>query len=137
MFSGHVVPSFPLMLILCLTVKPILRRLCFCGIINVLTEICSVGRTSQLLTSWAQRQKLRPKKSKAEQAPSQIPEYQEQPHRLREAQKHTPLESADPQDQVRLASAAGYSHSCLFLLLNLIQLGFSINLLGRCRAPFS
>lgn len=55
--------------------------------------------TSQLLTSWAQRQKLRPKKSKAGQAPSQIPEYQEQPRSLRESHKQNPLESPDSQDQ--------------------------------------
>ncbi|KAA8584288.1 M-phase phosphoprotein 9 isoform X2 [Etheostoma spectabile] len=52
--------------------------------------------TSQLLTSWAQRQKLRPRKSKAS---VQIPEYQEQPPSLRESPKLNTPESADIQDQ--------------------------------------
>lgn len=86
----------------------IFSQYCFCEIVFLLTVICSVGRTSQLLTSWAQRQKLRPKKSKAGQAPPQIPEYQEQPHSLRESQRQTPLESADSQDQVQLTTAPGY-----------------------------
>ncbi|XP_041816834.1 M-phase phosphoprotein 9 isoform X2 [Chelmon rostratus] len=60
--------------------------------------------TSQLLTSWAQRQKLRPKKSKAGQASSQIPEYQEQPG----SHKQTPPESSDSQDQ-RLAGPSSSS----------------------------
>ncbi|XP_032395040.1 M-phase phosphoprotein 9 isoform X3 [Etheostoma spectabile] len=54
--------------------------------------------TSQLLTSWAQRQKLRPRKSKAS---VQIPEYQEQPPSLRESPKLNTPESADIQDQQR------------------------------------
>ncbi|XP_045923187.1 M-phase phosphoprotein 9 isoform X2 [Micropterus dolomieu] len=53
--------------------------------------------TSQPLTSWAQRQKLRPKKSKAGQASSQISEYLDQPRK--ESQKQIPLESSDSQDQ--------------------------------------
>ncbi|XP_041816835.1 M-phase phosphoprotein 9 isoform X3 [Chelmon rostratus] len=61
--------------------------------------------TSQLLTSWAQRQKLRPKKSKAGQASSQIPEYQEQPG----SHKQTPPESSDSQDQQRLAGPSSSS----------------------------
>ncbi|XP_073334726.1 M-phase phosphoprotein 9 isoform X2 [Pagrus major] len=63
--------------------------------------------TSQLLTSWAQRQKLRPKKSKAGQASFQIPEYPEQPRSLRESHKQPPPESSDSQDQ----RAAGPSSS--------------------------
>ncbi|XP_054469091.1 M-phase phosphoprotein 9 isoform X2 [Anoplopoma fimbria] len=55
--------------------------------------------TSQLLTSWAQRQKLRPKKSKAGPASSQNPEYEEQPLGIRESHKQTPPESSDLQDQ--------------------------------------
>ncbi|XP_026211255.1 M-phase phosphoprotein 9 isoform X1 [Anabas testudineus] len=66
--------------------------------------------TSQLLTSWAQRQKLRPKKSKAGQAPSHIPECQE-PHSLRESQRPIPLESADSQDQHRPAGPTSSSFS--------------------------
>ncbi|XP_044029174.1 M-phase phosphoprotein 9 isoform X1 [Siniperca chuatsi] len=65
--------------------------------------------TSQLLTSWAQRQKLRPKKSKAGQASSQIPEYQEQPRSLRESHKQNPLESSDSQDQHRPAGPSSSS----------------------------
>ncbi|KAM9338093.1 M-phase phosphoprotein 9 [Symphorus nematophorus] len=64
---------------------------------------------SQLLTSWAQRQKLRPKKSKAGQPSSQIPEYQEQPRSLRESHKQNPLESSDPQDQQRAAGPSSSS----------------------------
>ncbi|XP_068430892.1 M-phase phosphoprotein 9 isoform X2 [Clinocottus analis] len=55
--------------------------------------------TSQLLTSWAQRQKLRPKKSKVGQASSQIPEYEEPPLGVRESHKQTPPDSSDLQDQ--------------------------------------
>ncbi|TKS84985.1 M-phase phosphoprotein 9 [Collichthys lucidus] len=57
--------------------------------------------TSHLLTSWAQRQKLRPKKSKVGQASSQTSEYQEQPRR--ESHKLNPPESSDVQDQQRPA----------------------------------
>ncbi|XP_075968715.1 M-phase phosphoprotein 9 isoform X2 [Anarhichas minor] len=56
--------------------------------------------TSQLLTSWAQRQKLRSKKSKAGPASSQIPEYEEQqPLGIRESHKQNPPESSDLPDQ--------------------------------------
>ncbi|KAF3849245.1 hypothetical protein F7725_015742 [Dissostichus mawsoni] len=65
--------------------------------------------TSQPLTSWAQRQKLRPKKSKAEQASSQILEYQEQLHR--EAHKQIPLESSDFQEQFQQQQSSGLSSS--------------------------
>ncbi|XP_033979414.1 M-phase phosphoprotein 9 isoform X2 [Trematomus bernacchii] len=65
--------------------------------------------TSQPLTSWAQRQKRRPKKSKAEQASSQIFEYQEQPHR--EAHKQIPLESSDFQEQFQQQQSSGLSSS--------------------------
>ncbi|XP_071321347.1 M-phase phosphoprotein 9 isoform X5 [Trachinotus anak] len=61
------------------------------------------GSTSQPLTSWAQRQKLRPKRSKAGQASSQIPEYQELPRSPREPHRQNPLESTDSQDQHRPA----------------------------------
>nr|XP_019937822.1 PREDICTED: M-phase phosphoprotein 9 [Paralichthys olivaceus] len=60
-----------------------------------------ISDTSQSLTSWAQRQKLRPKKSKAGQASCQIPQYQEQPCSSREANGQNPLESTDSQDQHR------------------------------------
>lgn len=66
--------------------------------------------TSQLLTSWAQRQKLRPKKSKAGQASSPILEYTEQPGSLAESQKQNPPEGSVFQDQQR---AAGPSSSSL------------------------
>ncbi|KAM3599536.1 uncharacterized protein V6R79_007608 [Siganus canaliculatus] len=62
---------------------------------------------SQLLTSWAQRQKLRPKKSKGGQAPSQ--ESQEQPRSLRESSKQAPVESLDLQDQRRASGPASSS----------------------------
>lgn len=65
---------------------------------------CSVGSTSQCLTSWAQRQKLRAKRNKAVQASSQNPEYQEQPCSLRESHKQNPLQGPDSQDQVQLTS---------------------------------
>ncbi|XP_060916882.1 M-phase phosphoprotein 9 isoform X2 [Labrus mixtus] len=55
--------------------------------------------TSQPLTSWAQRQKLKPKKSKAGHASSQILEYQEQHPGLREPSKQNQMESSDSQDQ--------------------------------------
>ncbi|XP_049415802.1 M-phase phosphoprotein 9 isoform X1 [Epinephelus fuscoguttatus] len=65
--------------------------------------------TSQLLTSWAQMQKLRPKKSKAGQASSQTPEHQEQPRNLREPHKQIPPESSDLQDQERAAGPSSSS----------------------------
>ncbi|XP_072227852.1 M-phase phosphoprotein 9 [Leuresthes tenuis] len=66
--------------------------------------------TSQQLTSWAQRQKLRPKKSKAGQASPQIPEYQEQPCSPREP-KPTQVESTDSQDEYRPAGPPSSSFS--------------------------
>nr|XP_046230425.1 M-phase phosphoprotein 9 isoform X3 [Scatophagus argus] len=54
--------------------------------------------TSQMLTSWAQRQKLRAKKSRAGQASSQMPEYQEEPRR-----------NPDSQDQQRPAAPSSSS----------------------------
>ncbi|CAJ1070085.1 M-phase phosphoprotein 9 isoform X2 [Xyrichtys novacula] len=65
--------------------------------------------SSQPLTSWAQRQKLRPKKSKAGHASSQILEHQEQPHGLREPPKQTPTESLDCQDQQRAGGPSSSS----------------------------
>ncbi|KAK2818638.1 hypothetical protein Q5P01_024199 [Channa striata] len=65
--------------------------------------------TSQPLTSWAQRQKLRPKKSKAGQATCQIPEFHEQPHSLRESHSQNPLESTDSQEQHRATGATSSS----------------------------
>ncbi|XP_078127468.1 M-phase phosphoprotein 9 isoform X1 [Sander vitreus] len=67
--------------------------------------------TSQLLTSWAQRQKLRPKKSKAGQASVQIPEYQEQPPSLRDSHKQNAPESSDIQDQQRPSKPSASSFS--------------------------
>ncbi|XP_054612393.1 M-phase phosphoprotein 9 isoform X2 [Dunckerocampus dactyliophorus] len=61
-------------------------------------------RTSgQLLTSWALRHKLRPKKSKA--GPSQIPECEELPHNNTESAQ-PPLEITDSQVQVQLQHPA-------------------------------
>ncbi|XP_029921405.1 M-phase phosphoprotein 9 isoform X2 [Myripristis murdjan] len=65
--------------------------------------------TGQPLTSWAQRQKLRPKKSKAGQTSSQIPEYQEQLLSPRETPRHSPLEHTDSQDQHRPAGPSSSS----------------------------
>ncbi|XP_028274191.1 M-phase phosphoprotein 9 isoform X2 [Parambassis ranga] len=65
--------------------------------------------TSQQLTSWAQRQKLRPKKSKAGSASSQIPEYQEQPRSPRESLRQAPPESTGSQDQHRPAGPSSSS----------------------------
>ena len=62
---------------------------------------CSVGSTSQLLTSWAQRQKLRARRNKAGQASSQNSEYQEQPCSLKESHKQSPPQGSDSQDQVQ------------------------------------
>ncbi|XP_041825630.1 LOW QUALITY PROTEIN: M-phase phosphoprotein 9 [Melanotaenia boesemani] len=58
--------------------------------------------TSQQLTSWAQRQKLKPKKSKAGQASPQIPEDQGHLHNPRTT-RQTPQESTDSLDQHRAA----------------------------------
>ncbi|XP_022595535.1 M-phase phosphoprotein 9 [Seriola dumerili] len=71
--------------------------------LNPLVYQQKISGTSQPLTSWAQRQKLRPKKSKAGQASSQIPEYQELPRSPREPHRRNPLESTDSQDQHRPA----------------------------------
>ncbi|XP_018549863.1 M-phase phosphoprotein 9 isoform X1 [Lates calcarifer] len=71
--------------------------------VNPLVYQQKTSGTSQPLTSWAQRQKLRPKKSKAGQASSQIPEYQELPRSTREPHRQNPLESTDSQDQHRPA----------------------------------
>lgn len=74
---------------------------------SVTLTVCSVGSTSQPLTSWAQRQKLRPKKSRAGPAPSQ---YQERLHSPEESLRPSPLESTDSQDQVQPDSRS--SPSC-------------------------
>uniref|UniRef100_A0A1A7Z2B3 M-phase phosphoprotein 9 n=1 Tax=Iconisemion striatum TaxID=60296 RepID=A0A1A7Z2B3_9TELE len=57
--------------------------------------------TNQQLTSWAQRQKLRPKKSKAEQASPQISNYPEQCRSPREPNEQPPLETTDSHNQHR------------------------------------
>ncbi|XP_035485577.2 M-phase phosphoprotein 9 isoform X2 [Scophthalmus maximus] len=64
--------------------------------------------TSQPLTSWAQRHKHRPKKSKAGQASSQIPEYQELARGPKEPHRQKPLDSADSQDQHRPAGPSTF-----------------------------
>nr|XP_020441198.1 M-phase phosphoprotein 9 isoform X2 [Monopterus albus] len=64
--------------------------------------------TGQLLTSWAQRQKLKPKKSKGPVS-SQTLEYQEQPHSPRESHRQSPPESTDSQDQHRPAGPSSSS----------------------------
>ncbi|XP_026028874.1 M-phase phosphoprotein 9 isoform X1 [Astatotilapia calliptera] len=68
-----------------------------------------ISGTSQQLTSWAQRQKLRPKKSKAGQASSQIPEYQEQPRSPRESHSQNTVESTESQDQHQPAGPSSSS----------------------------
>ncbi|KAM8828167.1 M-phase phosphoprotein 9 isoform 2-T2 [Spinachia spinachia] len=52
--------------------------------------------TSQLLTSWAQRQKLKPKRSRAGPASSQSHQYEEQPPGPRESHKPTDLHDQPP-----------------------------------------
>ncbi|XP_076020026.1 M-phase phosphoprotein 9 [Genypterus blacodes] len=64
---------------------------------------------NQPLTSWAQRQKLRPKKSKAGKASSQISEYQQQPCYPRETATQSPLECTDSLDQHGPAGPASSS----------------------------
>ncbi|XP_044189407.1 M-phase phosphoprotein 9 isoform X2 [Thunnus albacares] len=64
---------------------------------------------SQLLTSWAQRQKLRPRKCKTGQASSQISEYQEQQRNPGEPHKLNLPESTDSQDQHRAAGPSSSS----------------------------
>ncbi|XP_029371671.1 M-phase phosphoprotein 9 isoform X2 [Echeneis naucrates] len=66
--------------------------------LNPLVYQQKISGTNQPLTSWAQRQKLRPKKSKAGQTLSQIPQYQELPRSRREAQRQN-LEGPESQDQ--------------------------------------
>ncbi|KAF7646700.1 hypothetical protein LDENG_00183500 [Lucifuga dentata] len=65
----------------------------------------------QPLTSWAQRQKLRAKKSKSGQTPSQIPEpeNQQQPCNPREPPTRSPLDCTDPLDQHRAAGPSSSS----------------------------
>lgn len=65
--------------------------------------------TGQQLTSWAQRQKLRPKKTKAGQGTAQTPEYQELPHSASEPSKQNLLEKTDSHDQHRSAGLSSSS----------------------------
>uniref|UniRef100_A0A3P8S9N8 M-phase phosphoprotein 9 n=1 Tax=Amphiprion percula TaxID=161767 RepID=A0A3P8S9N8_AMPPE len=65
--------------------------------------------TSQQLTSWAQRQKLRPKKTKAGQPSPQILEYGDPPRNPRESHKQNPLETTDSQNQHRPAGPSSSS----------------------------
>ncbi|KAM4532415.1 M-phase phosphoprotein 9 [Fundulus diaphanus] len=58
---------------------------------------------SQQLTSWAQRQKLRPKRTKAGQGTAQSPDYQELPRSPSEPGKQSLLEQTDSHEQHRLA----------------------------------
>ncbi|XP_015232323.1 PREDICTED: M-phase phosphoprotein 9 [Cyprinodon variegatus] len=55
--------------------------------------------TSQRLTSWAQRQKLRPKRTKPGQSPAQTPDQQEFPYCSSKPGKQSLLEQTDSQDQ--------------------------------------
>ncbi|XP_017292247.1 M-phase phosphoprotein 9 [Kryptolebias marmoratus] len=55
--------------------------------------------TSQQLTSWAQRQKLKPKKNKTRQALAQIPDYQEETCSPRKSNQLTLLDNTDSHDQ--------------------------------------
>ncbi|KAM9306505.1 M-phase phosphoprotein 9 isoform 2-T2 [Pholidichthys leucotaenia] len=64
---------------------------------------------SQQLTSWAQRQKLRSKKSKAGQAPPQISEYQELPCSPVESHPQNPPEATDSQVQHQAAGSLSSS----------------------------
>ncbi|KAM7368644.1 hypothetical protein PAMP_012961 [Pampus punctatissimus] len=66
---------------------------------------------SQLLTSWAQRQKLRPKKCKTGQASSQTAEYEEQLRSPRGSHRQNVLESAESQDQHRVPGPSSSSFS--------------------------
>ncbi|KAM4719697.1 M-phase phosphoprotein 9 isoform 2-T2 [Anableps anableps] len=65
--------------------------------------------TSQQLTSWAQRQKLRPKKTKAGLGTAQTPDYQELPHSPSEPSKQNLLEKTDSHDQHRSAGLSSSS----------------------------
>lgn len=64
--------------------------------------LCSVGSSSNVLTSWAQRQKLRSKKTKTGRSSSQTPEYLEKPCGFRESPKRSPPQGPDSQEQVLL-----------------------------------
>lgn len=63
--------------------------------------LCFVRSSSNVLTSWAQRQKLRTKKIKTGQSSSPNPEYLEKPCGFRESPKKSP-QGTDSQEQVRL-----------------------------------
>ncbi|MEQ2276785.1 hypothetical protein XENORESO_009421, partial [Xenotaenia resolanae] len=65
--------------------------------------------TSQQLTSWAQRQKLRPRKTKAGQGTAQTPDYQELPHSPSEPSKQCLFEQTDSHDQLRSAGLSSSS----------------------------
>lgn len=65
-------------------------------------SLFSVGSSSNVLTSWAQRQKLRTKKSKSGQNSSQSPEYLEKHCSFKESHKHPSPQNTDPQEQVLL-----------------------------------
>uniref|UniRef100_A0A1A8QMK1 M-phase phosphoprotein 9 n=2 Tax=Nothobranchius TaxID=28779 RepID=A0A1A8QMK1_9TELE len=67
--------------------------------------------SNQQLTSWAQRQKLRPKKTKAEQASPQISNYPEQSRGPREPSEQTPLGTTDFHSQHRPDGPLGRSDS--------------------------
>ncbi|XP_030005354.1 M-phase phosphoprotein 9 isoform X2 [Sphaeramia orbicularis] len=73
--------------------------------VNTLIHQQRNSGTNQLLTSWAQRHKLRPKRSKTGPASSQIPDNQESMESHRQIQ----LESADSQDQHRPAGPSSSS----------------------------
>ncbi|KAM6902838.1 M-phase phosphoprotein 9 [Xenentodon cancila] len=67
----------------------------------------------QQLTSWAQRQKLRSRKSKSGQASSQLPVDHKQLHSFRELTKPPPLEGTDSQDQHRSVEPSSSSFPLL------------------------
>lgn len=75
---------------------------CFASIGKKSYFLCSVGSSSNVLTSWAQRQKLRTKKTKTGRNSSQTPEYLEKPCGFRESPKQSPPQGPDSQDQVLL-----------------------------------
>lgn len=71
------------------------------AVLEKLYFLCFVRSSSNVLTSWAQRQKLRTKKTKTGQNLSRNPEYLEKPCGFRESPKKSP-QGTDSEEQVRL-----------------------------------
>ncbi|XP_075885813.1 M-phase phosphoprotein 9 isoform X2 [Nelusetta ayraudi] len=70
---------------------------------NQLVHQQRAAGSSNVLTSWAQRQKLRTKKTKTGRNSSQTPEYLEKPCGFRESPKRSPPQGPDSQEQARVA----------------------------------